>query len=93
MSVTHHLMIDGEWFLIPDGDVDALRGDLVAAVRANGGFVAIDGGTRRRSEALVTPASAVRWEHVGSEEPELASPTWSMDAAARAELEWWFETG
>lgn len=63
MPVTHVVTIDDQSFVIAEENIDAVRAELKAAVRAGGEFVWFVVSPSHQAEVLVTAARQIRVDH------------------------------
>jgi hypothetical protein len=88
MAFNHYVVIDDERYAVPGDDgIDAVRRELLDAVRAGGAYVSLGREGIGYSEVLVTGRTRVRIDHlIAADEPadgegdsrELDDPYWWM---------------
>lgn len=87
MVVRHYVVVDGERYFVPDSaGVQAVRDELLQAVRGGGAYVSLGRSGFGYTDVLVTALTPVRIEHVSSDDaadradaaydPEDVDPSW-----------------
>ena len=65
MAFNHYVVVDGDRYALPgDGGMDAVKRELLEAVRSGGAYVSLGREGIGYTEVLVTGATQIRIEHV-----------------------------